>query len=173
MGRMDAVSGAVARATGTAIRRRVAAILLGSGMASFAGCGRGMTFVMQHYEGPPRPRDHVSFIRVNAGVGPDVVAVDGEPLRMGSALEPGNRLHVEVLPGPHEVDVEATDPRSGLVREVVARFAAEPAKVYRIELTVRPIDPGSFSEVPFDALVYEVDPDSDAKLRVAPPAPPR
>src|SRR5882672_11625 len=79
-------------------RRWVACLVLAAA-APLAGCSRGMTFVMQHYDGPPRPKSSVALIRVNAGPGPDLVTVDGDPLPLGRVLEPGNRLHIEVLPG--------------------------------------------------------------------------
>ncbi len=151
------------------IRRWVACLALAS-VAPLAGCSRGMTFVMQHYDGPPRPKSSVAFIRVNAGAGPDLVAVDGEPLPTGQVLEPGNRLHIEVLPGAHQIDVEAADPITGLRRSMAVRFAAEPGKVYRVELVAGPADPAQRDST-WQPEAYEVDRETDAKIRNATAAP--
>jgi hypothetical protein len=139
------------------------------------GCG-GMTFIVQEYDGPPRAPGSVAIIRVNGSHGPDVVSVDDQPLRI--ALEPLNRVHVEVLPGPHEVDVEVTEPEIGLRHTLPIRFLAQAGKVYRVEVFgVAPSTSGP-SDTRWDARAYEVDRGSDARLGVAapwgapPPAPP-
>jgi hypothetical protein len=142
-------------------------VVLSSALAS---CGQGMTFVMQQYGGPARPRNSVAAIRVNAAHGPDLIAVDGVPFGPTPALEPGNRLHLEVLPGPHEVDVVATDPATGLNREIPVRFVAEPGKVYRVELATNAV---AHSEATPEAYAYEVDRDTDATIRIATAAPAR
>ena len=164
MKRMKAASSA----RGSAIRRFIAWLALGS---AAAGCGRGLTLVMQHYDGPPRPRESLALIRVNGGHGPEVAAIDGEPLRVGSALEPGNRLDVEVLPGVHEVDIEVRDPMTGLDRELSVRFVAESGRVYRVDLVAGAEDAGGQPEGMWAAQAYEVGRDSDAKLGIAPAAP--
>jgi len=130
-----------------------------------------MTFVMQHYDGPPRPKSSVALIRVNAGPGPDLVTVDGDPLPLGRVLEPGNRLHIEVLPGAHQVDVEAADPTTGLKRNMAVRFVAEPGKVYRVELVAGPADPTAQRDSMWEPEVYEVDRETDARIRNATAAP--
>jgi hypothetical protein len=128
------------------------------------GCG-SMTFVVQEYAGPPRPHDGIAIIRVNGSGGPDVVAVDDQPLRV--ALEPLNRIHVEVLPGPHEVDVEVTEPEIGLRHTLPIRFLAAAGKVYRVEVfAVAPSAPAR-GEARWDAQAYEVDRSTDARLGVA------
>jgi hypothetical protein len=119
-----------------------------------------MTIVMQHYDGPARPRNSVALIRINGGQPPEVVSVDDEPLRVGSTLEPGNRLHVEVLPGVHDVEVEAIDAVTGLHTQIAVRFVAEPGRVYRVDL----VGAGA-------AQAYEVSRDTDAKLGIAAAAP--
>jgi hypothetical protein len=124
-----------------------------------------MTFIVQQYDGPPRPGDRIAVIRIDAG-GPEVIAVDDVPLHV--PLEKPNRIHVEVLPGPHEVDVEVTEPEIGLRHVLPIRFVAEADKVYRVE--VLSAAPGVESESRWDARAYEVDRSSDAKLNVAPAA---
>jgi hypothetical protein len=118
-----------------------------------------MTFIMQEYDGPPRPREAVAMVRTDDR-GPMLTAVDGHAVRVTSALDPGNRLHVEVLPGPHEVDVEVTEAETGLVHAVPVRFVAEANKVYRVE--VRAFQAPGAPTFLTDA--YEVDRDSDARL---------
>jgi hypothetical protein len=149
-------------------KRAVCLVLVLS--SALASCGQGMTFVMQQYAGPARPTNSVAAIRVNATHGPDLVAVDGVPFGPSPALEPGNRLHLEVLPGPHEVDVVATDPATGLNREIPVRFVAEAGKVYRVELVANAT---AHSEAPPEAYAYEVDRDTDATIRIATAAPAR
>jgi hypothetical protein len=128
-----------------------------------AGCG-GMTFVVQQYAGPQRSAERVAIIRVGAG-GPEVVSVDDVPLRV--TLEPQNRVHVEVLPGPHEVDVEVTEPEIGLRHVLPVRFLAQAGKVYRVEVLAVATAAGTGSEARWDARAYEVDRDSDVRLSVA------
>ena len=130
------------------------------------GCG-SMTFVVQEYAGPPRPRDGIAIIRVNGSGGPDVVAVDDQPLRV--ALEPLNRIHVEVLPGPHEVDVEVTEPEIGLRHTLPIRFLAAAGKVYRVEVLAAPPSASMRGDARWDAQAYEVDRNTDARLGVAAP----
>src|SRR5262245_33049143 len=95
---------------------------------SVAGCG-GPTFVVQPYAGPPRPSDTIAVIRVNGG-GPSLAVVDGEALRVEP--EQGTRLHIEVMPGVHEVAVVA--PALGVNDGIFVRFPAEAGRVYRMVL---------------------------------------
>jgi hypothetical protein len=139
-------------------------------LAVVAACG-GMTFVVQEYDGPPRPTAGIAIIRVEAENGPDVVAVDDQPLRV--ALERPNRIHVEVLPGPHEVDIEVTEPEIGLRHTLPVRFVAAAGKVYRVEVTAAASGaPSSGAETRWEAHVYEVDRESDARLGLAAPVTP-
>jgi hypothetical protein len=65
-------------------------------------CG-GPTFVVQTYDGPAQPRESIAVIRVRGADPVAVVAVDGSPT--GSAVDSDARLHIEVLPGEHSIDV--------------------------------------------------------------------
>jgi hypothetical protein len=143
-------------------RRRIACVSLGLFAASFAGCA-GLTFVVQQYDGPPRPKESIAVIRANGGTGPELVSVDGEPMRV--ALEKGNRLHVEVLPGTHEAEVAALG--TGVGRAIAVRFVAEPGKVYRFELRALETATTRLPEPEWEALAYEVDRSSDARLQLA------
>jgi hypothetical protein len=148
--------------------RLIVCALLGFPAASMASCA-GLTFVVQTYEGPPRPKETVAILRANGGAGPELVSVDGEPMRV--MLEKGNRLHVEVLPGIHEVELAA--PETGLGRAIPVHILAESGKVYRFELRALDSSTTRLSESAWEALAYEVDRKSDALLRVAarPPEP--
>jgi hypothetical protein len=149
--------------------RLIVCALFGFAAASIASC-TGMTFVVQQYEGPPRPKETVAVIRTSGGIGPELVSVDGEPLQV--MLENGNRLHVEVLPGTHEVELAAPE-MGGLNRAIPAHFIAEPGKVYRFELRSLETATTEPSEPAWEAFAYEVDRKSDALLRIAPRPPGR
>jgi len=135
--------------------------------AWLAGCG-GPTFIVQQYPGPPQPTERVAIIRIPGGIGPEIVSLDGEPLQ--TVPDQGTRLHIEVLPGTHEAQL--VDPESKL--PIVARFVAEPGKVYRVVLGGAPLGGTALPQPGPSAVVYEVDRDSDAPIRIAapPPAPP-
>ena len=125
--------------------------------------------MVQEYDGPPRPSDRIAIVRVNGKNGPDVTSVDNQPLRV--VLEPSNRVHVEVVPGPHEVDVEVTEPGIGLRHTIPVRFLAAAGKVYRVEVVsvaVTQPSPGVAVDSRWDARAYEVNRDTDARLGVAP-----
>jgi hypothetical protein len=138
--------------------------------ATFVLCGGTVTFVLQRYDGPPKSRDGIAIIRAS-GVGPtELVAIDGEPIRV--PLERDNRLHVEVLPGVHDVDVAA--PTIGLRHIITVRLLAEAGKVYRVEVWAPPSSQPPLGDQAWSAHAYEVDRDTDARRGIAdaPPAPP-
>jgi hypothetical protein len=89
-----------------------------------AACGLA-TFVVQQYDGSPRPRETIAIIRVITGEA--IVFLDGQPLRAIPAA--GTRFHIEVLPGVHEVEnlVDGVGVTGARVR-----FVADAGKVYRI-----------------------------------------
>ena len=117
-----------------------------------------MTFVVQEYAGIARSPSTVGVIRLDGREAEDVTAVDGEPL--GIALERGNRIHVEVLPGVHDVELQVREAGTGLVRRISVRFVAEAGRVYRVERSSAADAYGGFR-------AYEVDPRSDLALRAA------
>ena len=128
-------------------------------LACIASCG-GPTFIVQQYDGPPRPAQSIAVIRVNGG-GPELFSLDGERLR--AAPEKGTRLQVEVMPGAHEVGVVVPDGASA--QGVVIRFMAEPGKVYRMVLRNAP--PGGRLLQSTTAQAYEVDRSTDVELAPA------
>lgn len=124
-------------------------------------CGTA-TFVVQQYAGEPLHPDRISVLRVNGGTDVVVVSLDGEELNYSQA-DSTARVHVEMLPGVHEVDVgDLSDP---LRRVVSVRFAAEPGKVYRLTLD-RMAAGASFR--PWKAVVWEVESSSDRALVAVP-----
>ncbi len=134
-------------------------------------CGGVVTFVWQQYEGAPLPKERVAILRQNGESTTVLVAVDGKSVL--APLESQNRLHVELLPGIHEVDVAA--PSLGLGRPIVVRLLAGAGKVYRIEVTGAPAPQAApeSGEPRFEgggewaAHAYEVDRETDAPRGVA------
>jgi hypothetical protein len=127
-------------------------------------CGGTVTFVWQQYDGPSMPKQSIAILRQNGTSATILVAVDGKSIL--APIEPENRLHVEVLPGPHEVDVAA--PGIGLRHAVPVRFMAEAGRVYRVEVTAaaEAQQPTFNGEPPLEyerwvAHAYEVDRDTD------------
>jgi hypothetical protein len=138
--------------------------------AALVSCGGMVTFVWQQYDGPSRPKQSIAIVRQNGTSSTVLVAVDGKSIL--APIEPENRLHVEVLPGPHEVDVAA--PGIGLRHAIPVRFLAEPGRVYRVEVTLSaPVqgaaeapEPAFNGEPPLEyerwvAHAYEVERDTD------------
>jgi hypothetical protein len=80
-------------------------------------------------------------------------------------------LHIEVLPGPHEVGV--VPPGEGTVQGIVVRFVADAGKVYRMVLRSALPDNNSL-EQRWTAVAVEVDRASDVELgpAAAPPEAP-
>jgi len=90
-----------------------------------AGCGTA-TFVVQQYDGNPLPREQIALLRVNGGDPLRLEALDGERLSY-QLRDSATRIHVELLPGVHELTV--SDPDEGLPQ--TRRFRAQAGKVYR------------------------------------------
>jgi hypothetical protein len=144
--------------------RRFAAMLAAS--ALLVCCGGAVTFVWQQYEGPPLPKERIAILRQTGSSATVLVAVDGKSVL--APLESQNRLHVEVLPGVHEVDVAA--PSLGLRHAIAVRLLAQAGKVYRVEVTGSPAtqpEPDN-GEPRFEgggdwvAHAYEIDRETDA-----------
>jgi hypothetical protein len=138
--------------------------------AALVCCGGTVTFVWELYQGPSRPRDSIAIIRSDGASPTELIAIDGESIR--APLEHDNRLHVEVLPGIHEVDVAA--PSIGLRHVVSVRLLALAGRVYRVEVSPAPggqAQPDN-GEPPlrgegWDVHAYEVDRETDARLGIA------
>lgn len=127
------------------------------------GCGQ-VTYVLQQYDGPVRAKDQVSILRVQPGDPAQIIGMDGEKLGP-QMLDSDVRLHIEMLPGKHELNVENPQAMPGMNTKEV-KFVAEPGRTYRVVLADRAWHvknaaankPGSWSP-----LIYEVQ-SSDGKL---------
>jgi hypothetical protein len=117
----------------------------------------GPTFIVQQYNGPPRPRESIAILRVNGADSVRLLFLDEEDVAAPVASD--SRLHIEVLPGKHSLTARNGDDRSAPTGSLA--FEAEPGKVYRIVFSGE------------TAHLYEVDRESDKPTReVSPPAPP-
>jgi hypothetical protein len=134
----------------------VACASMATAVAEFA-CG-GPTFVIQQYGGAQRSRESIAVIRVDGTDAVQILSLDRERL---SPVEKGVRLHIEVLPGMHEIDV--TDPGNHVTLRNV-RFVAEAGRLYRVHV-VQTLPTGGSGD--FVARVHEVDPDTEAQIREA------
>lgn len=130
-----------------------------------SACGQ-VTFVVQAYPGAARSAEQVSIVRITRDAPVRVVSVDGDPLG-NQAIEPGTRLHVEVLPGKHELAIQ--NDAAPVDKTKTVRFVAEAGRIYRVLLADRewhthsaPREPAAATWSP---LVYEVEPDRDRLLR--------
>lgn len=127
-------------------------------------CGE-VTFVVQAYPGPARAAGQVSVVRINRDAPVRVVSVDGDPLG-NQQLDSGTRLHVEVLPGKHELGVENEEARVQKTKTV--SFVAQAGHVYRVLMADREWHVHSAPRQPaatWSPLVYEVDAEGDRLLR--------
>jgi hypothetical protein len=140
----------------------VASVALAMGLAQIASCG-GPTFIIQQYAGAPRPKESIAVIRLRGADSVQVLALDRERLM---PVERGVRLHIEVAPGMHEIDVgsEGEIPTSGVdeFRQRL-RFTAEAGKVYRVIVSQR-LATGAAGQ--YAPRIYEVDPESESPIRV-------
>jgi hypothetical protein len=138
--------------------------------AALFSCASGVTFIYQHYDGPPQPASRIAILR-ETGTSPTlIVAVDGKQIL--APLERQNRLHIEVLPGIHEIDVAAPD--LGLRHSIPIRMLAAAGKVYRVEVSggATPQPQPETGEPPLEvgqwvAHTYEVDRETDAPEGIA------
>ena len=122
-----------------------------------SGCA-GPTYVVEHYPGPQKSAEDIAVLRFRGADDAKLVTVDGE--RADIPIDEDARLHIEVLPGEHRLGVVSASALQGPLQMV--SFAAVAQKTYAVAFT------------PQGARVYEIDPDSDARLRdvTLPPARP-
>ena len=129
-------------------------------------CGQ-VTFVVQAYPGAARSAEQVSVVRINRDAPVRVVSVDGDPLG-SQPLDSDARLHVEILPGKHELIIE--NEHVPVEKTKVVRFLAEPGRTYRVLAANREWHVHSAPRKPargttWSPLVYEVDTAGDRLLR--------
>jgi hypothetical protein len=124
------------------------------------GCGTA-TFIVQQYDGSPLPRERIALLRLNGGDPLRLEVLDGERLDY-QVTDTDTRVHIEILPGVHEIGVG--DPSTGLL--LMQRFRADAGKVYRFAITARGADAHGTFDPAFHVL--EVDRDDDHVLAEVP-----
>jgi hypothetical protein len=123
-------------------------------VALVAAC-MGPTFIVQQYNGPPRPRESIAILRVNGAEPVRLLFLDNEDVAAPVASD--SRLHIEVLPGVHTLTARNGDERTAPTASFT--FDALAGKVYRVVFT------GETGQL------YEVDRDTDKLTREVPPPP--
>ena len=102
-------------------------------LALSSGCGQ-VTYIVQQYDGPVRDRDEVSILRLKPGDPAQIVSMDGDALGR-QVLDSDTRLHIEMLPGKHQLEVENPKALSASTQRV--QFIAEPGRTYCVVLADR------------------------------------
>lgn len=128
------------------------------GGLALSACGVA-TFIVQQYDGEPISQERIAILRVNGGDPVRLEELDGEILAY-ELHERGSRVHIEMLPGEHELGL-ADGQGLPLKRR---RFVAEAGKVYRPMVFRDPL-----AALPtmgdWAVAIYEVDRDSDHIIR--------
>lgn len=138
--------------------RRLFLFALSSALAVYVAACMGPTFIVQQYNGPPRPRETIATLRVNGAEQVRLLFLDGEDV--AAPIVSDGRLHIELLPGKHAVTARNGDDRMAPTGSF--DFVAEAGKVYRVVFS------GETGHL------WEVDRDSDKPTReVVPPPSPR
>jgi hypothetical protein len=126
--------------------------------ALHSGC-TGPTFIVQQYDGPPRPSETVAIIRIHGSQTVRLITLDGDDAN--APIDDDVRLHIEVLPGKHTIGVaDFAAPQQPVQR---ISFRADPGRVYR-PVFVKPAPGGPPGPLTL-ARMYEVGRDSDAYVR--------
>lgn len=139
----------------TAVWRLLMGIAAGGGLA---GCGVA-TFIVQQYDGAPIAEERISILRVNGDDHLRLEELDGEVLAY-EIDDPRSRIHIEMLPGEHELGL-ADGNGVPLKRR---RFVAEAGKVYR-PMIYRHAPRAGQPNGDWSVAIYEVDRGSDAIIR--------
>ncbi len=153
--------------------QRTAARLSSSWLRALAGaalvllapvaCVSVATFIVQQYDGEERPSDSLSILRLNPSDPVILVALDGERLNF-AVTEPDTRVHIEMLPGEHVLDVGHVNDPIG-VQQV--RFLGEAGATYRVLVGMSPRDASAAAQGRWQAQVVLVDAESDRVLAPA------
>ncbi len=133
-------------------------LLITCGGLALSACGVA-TFIVQQYEGEPLANERIAILRVNGEDPVRLEELDGEVLAY-ELHERGSRVHIEMLPGEHELGL-ADGPGLPLKRR---RFVAEAGKVYRPMVFRNPIPRLRSADV-WAVAIYEVDRASDRIIR--------
>lgn len=134
----------------------VSLAVLASGAVFATACGVA-TFIVQQYEGEPLSAERIAILRINGDASVRLEELDGEVLAY-ELHDRGSRVHIEMLPGEHEIGLADG---SGLPIKR-RRFVAEAGKVYRPMVFHKPSPP---TEAGWAVAIYEVERDTDAILR--------
>jgi hypothetical protein len=117
------------------------------------------TFVIQQYDGPQRPSSTIAVLRILGGGDAYIAALDGEQL--GFQLEDRrDRIHVEMLPGRHEISIGQVKDE----RIVTRAFHALPGRTYRAVILRDQLSRDSYGQPNWSLGVFLVDPDTDQLL---------
>lgn len=117
------------------------------------------TFVVQQYAGDPLPAHKIAILRITGGGDEYIAALDGEGL--GFQLDdPRDRVHVEMLPGTHEISIGL----NGDDRVVTRLFDARGGKVYRAVVLRNRLQRDHWGRLTWTVGVFEVDGASDELL---------
>lgn len=129
-------------------------------------CGPSATFIVQQYNGPPLPAERIAILRLVGGDEGYLATLDGETLdyRVEARTD---RIHIEILPGPHELGMSLRP--LGLVSYRV--FNAEPGKTYQPKILRGRLERRRSGQANWKTAVFEVDPDSGELLHDVSTAP--
>lgn len=131
-------------------------------LSAVVGCGTA-TFIVQQYDGEPRPAASIAQLRVRGGAGIRLEALDGEQLRY-QLDDKDARVQIEMLPGVHEL--ELSNSQTQIPQQL--RFLAKAGHVYRPEFVSNVALPNLPTT---EFVLLDVDVDSDAPLALVLPAP--
>lgn len=106
------------------LRHCVACAVLALTIASLVACGGG-SLTLRRYAGPARSPDRIAILEFYGQPELSFVFLDGQ--RLGP-VDDGAELRVEMLPGPHQLDV--IDPLNPRGRRQRARFTGEAGRLY-------------------------------------------
>ncbi|HEX2732163.1 MAG TPA: hypothetical protein VHM70_11170 [Polyangiaceae bacterium] len=149
----------LAFAAGPKHSRRARIAWLALGLLTVVGCATA-TFVIQQYQGAPLPANRIAILRILGGGDSFIAALDGEQL--GFKLDdPRDRIHVEMLPGRHEISLGQGDED----RVVTRAFQAQVGHVYRAVIVRDKLARDVYGHPNWTVGVFEVEPDSDELLR--------
>ncbi len=118
------------------------------------------TFIVQQYEGDPLPGNRIAILRLIGGDEAYLASLDGEGLDFRVEAHT-DRIHVEMLPGEHEVGIS----RQPHGRVVYRRFSAKPGVIYQPKVLHNRLGRGERGLELWSAGVFEVDPETGELVR--------
>ncbi len=135
-------------------------------------CAASATFIVQQYNGDPLPAERIAILRMVGGEEGYLASLDGENLDYRVEGH-SDRIHIEMLPGQHEVGVSLR--QLGLV--VYRVFEARAGVIYQFKVLRSVLQRGKRSRQTWSVGVFEVSPETgdlirDVSRSPLPPAPP-